>query len=114
MRSTAAEALASAVDALTRVDADELSVAEMQELIAVVGPQIDRLGGVLSTAVAALQVRTGGTVTASPAPDGRPAPVVAVRHWLRDTLSCGGPRCLRTGQSRRRPAVPAARRRSRP
>jgi hypothetical protein len=61
---------------------------------------------VVSAAVGALQVRTGGTVSASPvppfaAPDGEagpdgapeakapPGPTVAVRHWLRDTLGCG-------------------------
>jgi hypothetical protein len=74
--------------------------AELQQLIATVGPQIDRLTGVVSAAVGALQVRTGGTVSASPVspppeagsdPDGqdRPTPRVAVRHWLRDTLGCG-------------------------
>ena len=89
MRSTAAEALASAVDALAEIDPEALRAAELQTLIARVGPQVDRLSGVLTAAVGALQARTGGTVASSPGRDGTPGPVVAVRHWLRDTLGCG-------------------------
>ena len=88
MRSTAA--LREAVDALARVDVDALTAAELQAQIAAVGPQVDRLSGVVSAAVAALHVRTGGTVASEPSPDGTPGPLVATRHWLRDTLSCGG------------------------
>jgi hypothetical protein len=91
MSSSGLQALVAAVDALAQVAPDELCAAELQDLIAVVGPQVDRLTGVVSGAVGALQVRTGGTVASAPGPDGTPGPSVAVRHWLRDTLSCGGP-----------------------
>src|SRR5688572_2900622 len=91
MRSTVAEPLVAAVDALAALDPDDLSAAELQALVAAVGPQVDRLTGVVSAAVGALQVRTGGSVPSAPGPDGAPGPAVAVRHWLRDTLACGGP-----------------------
>jgi hypothetical protein len=86
-----AGALVAAVDALAQVDPDPLCAAELQELIATVGPQLDRLSGIVSAALGALQARTGGTVPSAPGPDGAPGPNVAVRHWLRDTLACGGP-----------------------
>src|SRR5687768_9512138 len=92
MRSIVAfAALVAAVDALAEIDMDELCAAELQELIAVAGPQADRLAGVSSAAVGALHVRTGGKVPSAPGTDGQPGPGVAVRHWLRDTLNCGGP-----------------------
>jgi hypothetical protein len=62
--------LLAAVDALAQVDVDELCAAELQALIGVVGPQIDRLSGVLSAAVGALQVRTGELVSSAPPPCG--------------------------------------------
>jgi hypothetical protein len=46
---------------------------------------------VVSGAVGALAVRSGGSVPSAPGPDGQPGPVVAVRHWLRDTTGCGAP-----------------------
>jgi hypothetical protein len=90
MCSSGSEALVSAVDALAQVDPDGLCATELQELIGAVGPQLDRLSGVVSGAVGALQVRTGGTVPSAPGADGAPGPTVAVRHWLRDALRCGG------------------------
>lgn len=81
--------LSRVVDALAETDIDELCVSELQELIAAVAPQLDRLSGVLTGAVGALQVRTGGIVPSAPGVDGQPGPVVAVRRWLRDTTGCG-------------------------
>jgi hypothetical protein len=112
MRSSHVEALLAAVDALARIDPEALSAAELQALVAAVGPQVDRLTGVVSTAVGALHVRTGGTVSSTPADDGGAGPAVAVRHWLRETLGCGGPAAgahVRTALSLRElPLVAAA------
>src|SRR5688500_8726042 len=82
--------LVAAVDALAALDMELLCPAELQALVVLVGPQVDRLCGVQSAAIGALEARTGGKVASAAGPDGQPGPVVAVRHWLRDALGCGG------------------------
>ncbi len=86
MCSTVAEDLRPAVDALSTVRPQTLSVAELQTAIATVAALADRLGGWVDTAVGELSARGGGQVPAA-CGDGRSVPVAA---WLRDATLCGG------------------------
>ncbi len=78
--------LASAVAAACAVPVDTLTVAQLQDGVAMVSPLADRLGGWVSRAVGELAARAGGAV---PAADGSGA-AVPVSAWLRDATGCGG------------------------
>ncbi len=89
MSSDGCQALATAVDALARLEPAELTVAQLQDLTAGLVPQLGRLAGISSRLVGELSARSGGTVPSAPAPDGAPGPSVAVRHWLRELTNSG-------------------------
>ena len=85
MSSTPLPDLLRAVEVLSAVRPETLSVGELQTATVAVVPLVDRLGGWVDRAVGELTARAGGQVPAAPA-DSRPVPVHA---WLRDATSCG-------------------------
>ena len=78
---TAAGMLTSAVDAVVGQDLSALTVEQLQELVALAGPQAQRLAGFAALAASTLSTRVGGAL---PTEDGRSRPVPG---WVAEATS---------------------------
>lgn len=91
MSSNGVGELAGVVETLTGLELSGLTMAQLQDLSAVLAPALGRLSGLQSAVVGELESRAGGKVPSDAAPDGTPGPAVLVQHWLRDLTNSGGP-----------------------